>query len=217
MKKLMTSVLVLTMAMSLAACGIVRPAPILPNGSSQPTSTPTAQTESVPETTAPEVIVPADTIPEETIPATTAPQETPTEAPEKDEPVPEDTKPQQKPIENVQIDPSNYFRNDSNNAPVAGQLAVQPRYVRWENGKLVADCFVINGTDKLIYNINIKALKFSNDDGVIATGGFGVLEGLSLAPNSYVTWTFSFSGDAVKAYGAQLGHLITDSSWGYSS
>ncbi len=201
MKKLITSILALTMAVSLAACGAVKPAQPLPKGDG--TSIPSVETENV--TTAPETTVPETTEPEVTVPETTEPS------------VPEETKPQQNPSNNQKVDPSNYFRNDSNNAPVAGQLAVQPQYVRWENGKLVADCFVINGTDKMIYNINIKSLQFSNDDGVIATGGFGILNNLTLAPNSYVTWTFTFSGDAVKAYGAQLGHLFTDCSWGYSS
>ena len=191
MKKLITSILALTMAVSLAACGAVKPAQPLPKEDGA--SIPSVETENV--TAAPEA----------TVPETTEPS------------VPEETKPQQKPSNNQKVDPSNFFRNDSNNAPIAGQLAVQPRYVRWENGKLVAECFVINGTDKMIYNINIKSLQFSNDDGVIATGGFGVLNNLTLAPNSYVTWTFTFSGDAVKAYGAQLGHLFTDCSWGYSS
>ncbi len=92
-------------------------------------------------------------------------------------------------------------------------VSIKPAYVYWEDGKLIAQCYVINGFNYNVYNIEVKELTFSNGDGVIASGaGFGVCEGLTLAPFTYATWTFTFSGDSVINYGANLSHLFWSTS-----
>ena len=108
--------------------------------------------------------------------------------------------------------PENVFFNDSNNAIDVNAVSIKPRYVYWDNGSLVAECFVINGFSHNVYNIDVKALSFSNDAGLIASAGFGTLNGATIAPNSYLVWTFSFAPDTVAANNALLSHLICNSS-----
>ena len=110
----------------------------------------------------------------------------------------------------------NEFFNESNFAEDIGAVSVKPRYVHWEDGVLVAECFVINGLDKAVYNITVDSLAFGNKEGSIAAAGFGVLEGLTIAPHSYVVWTFYFGTDCVTAPNADLGYLSTDANTSYN-
>lgn len=88
-----------------------------------------------------------------------------------------------------------------------GQVTIRPYYVRWEGSVLVADCYVINGRDNTIANINVKTLRLSNRDGVIAEGAFGVLKDLTLESGYYAKWTFRFTADCVLAPDADLAYL----------
>jgi len=92
-------------------------------------------------------------------------------------------------------------------------VSIKPAYVYWEDGKLIAQCYIINGFSHDIYNIDVEELTFSNADGVIASGaGFGVCEGLILPPYTPSLWTFTFSGDSVINYGADLSFLSWNAS-----
>lgn len=102
----------------------------------------------------------------------------------------------------------NEFINTTNFAEAYNDLAVRPRHMYWDGDVLVAECFVINGKDTTAYNIKLEGLRFANDDGVFADGGFGLLEGATVAPHSYITWTFRFHNDAVEAAGADLTGVI---------
>lgn len=113
----------------------------------------------------------------------------------------------------------NEFFNDGNHAPDINSVSIKPRHVYWDNGKLVAQCFVINGCNYPVYNLNVKSLVFANSQVQIADGGFGYMQSngqnISIAANSYVLWTFTFSGDAVTTANSDLGHLICDSNVNY--
>lgn len=92
-------------------------------------------------------------------------------------------------------------------------LTIRPAYVYWQDGKLIAECYIINGFSHSVFNINVKEITLANSDGVIASGaGFGICNGLTLAPYTYARWTFTFSGDSVINYGADLSRLICDAS-----
>lgn len=106
----------------------------------------------------------------------------------------------------------NYFYNENNNYYDPNALSIRPLHVYWEDGILVAKCFVINGFSTNAFNIDVMELSFYNDSGLIASGSFGALQDLVLPPYTHTVWTFTFSGDAVVNYGADLGHLICDAS-----
>lgn len=175
---------------SLAACG------------TQPTSTPTDNDNSTPSQTQSDV-VDTNSNKDET-PATN-------ETPDKEEDnTPSNTnKEDQKPDE---IDKNNFFLNNNNNFYDQNAVSVRPKHVYWENGKLVAKCFVVNGFNHPVFNINVKKLSFSNKDGLIAEGVFGKLNGVTLQPYTHVEWTFTFSADCIAKYGADITSLIYNSS-----
>lgn len=103
---------------------------------------------------------------------------------------------------------NNVFFNDTNNAYTPNTVDIRPGKMYWDNGVLVADCFVINGYEHAVYNIDVKKLTFKNDSGVFASGNFGVLQNLTIAPHSYVVWTFTFSRNAVMNPNADLTHTV---------
>ncbi len=107
--------------------------------------------------------------------------------------------------DNCDIPPeNNVFYNPNNTAYDANLLSVKPGRVYWEGDTLVAECFVINGFSHNVYGITVKELTLSNKDGVIASAGFGELQGLVLAPYTNAVWTFRFSADCIQRQGADL-------------
>lgn len=107
----------------------------------------------------------------------------------------------------------NEFFNANNNTIDLNAVSIKPRHVYWKDGDLYAECFVINGFSHNVFNINVKSITISNKSGVIAKGeGFGVLNNVVIAPNTHVIWGFKFTGDAVKASGADLSTLTCQAS-----
>jgi SLAP domain-containing protein len=110
---------------------------------------------------------------------------------------------------------ANQFINMTNFAEDPGSVSIKPCRVYWENGVLVAECFVINGLDKAVHNIEVKSLAFGNKEFQIASAYFGMLQDLTIAPHSYVTWTFYFENDCVITPDADLSYLNCDASTSY--
>ncbi len=100
-------------------------------------------------------------------------------------------------------DPNNYFINNSNVVFEDNALTIRPKYVRWEGDMLVADCFVINGLDKPVYNISVGELTFTN----LASAAFGKMEGAAIEARSYIVWTFYFNADTVQQLYGDLSSL----------
>lgn len=85
---------------------------------------------------------------------------------------------------------------------------MKPRHVYWEDGTLVAECFVINGLQTPVYNINVEGLIFENGATQIADASFGIMQDAVIAPYSYITWTFYFGPDCIITEGADLSSLL---------
>lgn len=119
----------------------------------------------------------------------------------------EDSEPD--PIPSPIPNPNNVFRDDNNIVFEEKQLTIRPKYVYWEGDKLVAECFVINGHYETVSNICVNQLSFANaEQGTLADGAFGLMNGASIAPRSYIVWTFGFSEDAVAYAGGDLSTLL---------
>lgn len=101
----------------------------------------------------------------------------------------------------------NIFFNENNNYYDANAVSIKPRYVYWEDGKLIAECFVINGFNYSVFNINVKSLSFNNGSVDIASASFGTMNDIVLAPYTHVIWRFEFPADCVSNYGADLSTL----------
>ena len=104
----------------------------------------------------------------------------------------------------VQVQNQNYFYNDTNYLYDLNLVSVKPKHMYWENGMLIAECFVINGLDTTVYDVNVEALQLANDAGDFAGASFGVLQGTAIAPYSYIVWTFTFPADCVYTNNADL-------------
>ena len=128
-----------------------------------------------------------------------------TEAPETVVSTPDESTPQ--------ISADNKFYNPNNNSYDVNALSIKPKCVYWENGELVAECFVINGFSHNVFNINVESIAFSNSAGPIASGsGFGVLNNVTLPPYTNIVWTFRFAPDTIANYGADLSSLTCNAS-----
>ena len=106
-------------------------------------------------------------------------------------------------------EPVNEFVNYQNTAWQEDKILINPAHVYWKDGKLIAECFVINGFSSSISNINVKSLKMTNGKKELAAAAFGCLEGLTLPPHTNVRWTFIFSEETVISYGADLSSIDT--------
>ena len=209
MKNILIAFILLAAVVSMTACSAAH---VLP--ASDLSAAP--ETFSRPETTVPETVSPEtaavpvlSTVPETSAPETTVPGIAAPETAEPEPTTPADTKPQSEAVPTTQPAAAAYFLNELNYAPDLNQVTVKPGYVRYEDGRLIADCFVINGmTNKTVYNIRVNSLEFYDRNGqLIAGASFGALDDLVLGPNQYVVWTFSFSGDAVANALADLSYL----------
>lgn len=210
-KKIVAILLVSLLTLSFAACGAEDTPTETGSAQLQTSQETTLITEADPAETTAEVTAPAETDPVTTQPAQTehAVTEPVVTEPVVTEPVvtepvvtePEVTEP---PVTESAADPNNYFLNETNNAIDLNAVSIKPRYVYWENGQLVAECFVINGFPHTVGNINVKLLEIYNASGLIASGSFGELQGLVLPSGYHGVWKFVFSADCVAAPNAAL-------------
>ena len=101
--------------------------------------------------------------------------------------------------ENQNIDKvCHYFYNDSLEGRwSASAITVVPKEVYFENGKLVAHCYIVNGYSTHATMVNISEISVTGkNDKAIAHAYFGA-QNLSIAALSYVEHTFTFGTDTI--------------------
>lgn len=94
----------------------------------------------------------------------------------------------------------------------AEAISVVPKEVFWENGALVARCYVVNGFSKAAYNVHVEKVEIFNGKGEAVAGGTFGAQNLSIAPLAYVEHTFTFTDDAVLTLHADLSTLTVNAS-----
>ena len=210
MKKMMIMFLILVVVVLMTACSMVDHQSLLPLlgiesaeaelPSGGETEAPSLKPPFERETEAPSLKLPFER--ETKVSATEQPSVCETEVPAAEEiPSVWDQTPAA-PMEN------NYFYNDTNFAPDIGSVSVKPRCVRYEDGMLVAECFVINGLNTVVYQIEVTSLAFyDGDNQLIASASFGPLQNLSIGAGQYAIWTFTFAADTVANSSANLSFL----------
>lgn len=94
-------------------------------------------------------------------------------------------------------------------APVVedGKVTVQPIDVYYEDGALIAICYVTNGTGQTVSNINIYSFLLKNGQKTLAAADFGLLENTALASTESVKWKFRFPEDTVLEAEGDLSQL----------
>lgn len=96
---------------------------------------------------------------------------------------------------------------------IAETITVLPAEVYFENGKLVANCYVVNGYSTTATLVNIKSITISDKNGVvIASGDFGE-QNFTIDQRAYIRHTFTFSGDAIKATSVDMSSLDLDATF----
>ena len=232
MKKTVASLLAILLTLSFAACGS-QDLPVetgnqqlqasqnatqaTEGNQTQPSTEGTVPTQTEPDTTQPTETEPSVTEPVATESVVTEPiaseppvtelpatEPTVTEPPTTEPPVTDPPATEPPATQAPTDDSDNYFFNENNNGIDINAISIKPRYVYWENGQLVAECFVINGFPHTVGNINVKALEIYNESGLIASGGFGELQGLVLSSGYHGVWKFVFSADCVATPNAAL-------------
>ena len=111
----------------------------------------------------------------------------------------------------------NEYVNKSGSYVEHGNVSVQPKHVYWDNDTLVAECYIVNGLDRTVYNLVMTELIFGNQNSAFAARYTETpLEGMTIAPYATQTYTFRFSGSEVTAPGAKLNPLGWSTSISYS-
>lgn len=94
-----------------------------------------------------------------------------------------------------------------NHSPVVkqGELSIQPIEVYYEGDDLVVLCYLINGTRREIYNIDIYDIRVIARDEEIAAANFGVLDdNLTIGAGKATKWQLRFPRDTILTYNAYL-------------
>ena len=103
----------------------------------------------------------------------------------------------------------NVFYDPGNTGFEPDELTIRPKHVYYEDGKLIAHCYVLNGTQSTLSQIDITYLSIHDSTKqMIAAAQFGVLGDLTLAPGTYGEWTFCFPADTISMKDAQLDSLL---------
>jgi SLAP domain-containing protein len=84
------------------------------------------------------------------------------------------------------------------------KVTISSKNIYYDGNKLVAEMFVDNGLAVPVYDLRNISITLSNDAGVIAQGDFSGMQGAFISANSYITWRFTFTGDALLRKGADL-------------
>ena len=135
--------------------------------------------------------------------------EAPAEPETPDEPAPPAE--QEKPAEPKPDKPvvKNEFFNDKNYEMEEGKIAVKPRHVYWENGNLVAECFVINGDSYIVHDVHVAHLVLETQDGkMIAEAYFDEYHEDQTRYGDYFVQTFTFTADDIKLPNADLQNIV---------
>ena len=106
-------------------------------------------------------------------------------------------------------DEENVFINENNNWYNPNSITINPKKVYWLDGKLYAECFIVNGYDYAVNSIKVNSLSFSNSKGKLAEAGFPMLN-ITLPTHTHYVHTFIFNSDTVISYGGELKSLITN-------
>lgn len=102
----------------------------------------------------------------------------------------------------------NIYYNNSAPAVTEGVVTVQPIEVRYDNGALVAVCYVINGTQQTVENIDVYHFVLENDGQRLAAANFGYLQNAAVAPGEAIKWEFRFPRKTVLVQDARLPGLL---------
>lgn len=90
-----------------------------------------------------------------------------------------------------------------------GKVSVSPCHIYYENGDLVAVCYVLNGRKDTVRNVELERFVIHNSNGIICGGAFPAMKDVTIEPYSYETQTFRFPAATVQNQKADLTGELT--------
>lgn len=104
-----------------------------------------------------------------------------------------------------------HFYNDSLDGRwVVDSITVVPKEVYFENGKLVAHCYIVNGYSTTATNVGITQIIVADKNGVQFANAYFYSQNLTIAPLSYVEHTFTFGADTLSTTNVDMSYLYVD-------
>ena len=114
-------------------------------------------------------------------------------------------------VDNFLSQKNQHFSNDTIDGRwTRDTVTVFPKEAYYQNGTLVLTCFVVNGYSTTASDLHVKSVSVEGDNGHLIANGFFDSQKLTVAPLSYVTYTFYFSGDTLADADADLSHLLVN-------
>ena len=115
----------------------------------------------------------------------------------------------------VQTETSNIFYDDSDPVYTPDKVTVQPIQVYYEGDELILVCYINNGTDATIPELDVTCLTLYRDGRVLAEAPFGVVKDyqnkpLAIPAQSNVTVRFTFKANTVHEQNADLHNVTAD-------
>ena len=91
-----------------------------------------------------------------------------------------------------------YFYNDTIDGRwTPDAISVAAKEVYFENGYLVARCYIVNGYSTMATNVSIPCLKITGENDVVIAEANFEAQDLTMAPLSYVEHIFTFAPDTI--------------------
>ena len=77
-------------------------------------------------------------------------------------------------------------------------------------------CYLLNGLDSSVYNVNVSECRLYNEDGVVASARIGILGTGEIKPNSYKECKFRLPANTIYVEDVNLRKIEMDCTFKYS-
>lgn len=105
---------------------------------------------------------------------------------------------------------NNVYRGEQTPKIIENELSIQPIKVYYDNGEMVAVCYLVNGTDRQVSHIDVSRFCLTENGRNLAAASFAVLEGVTIDPGKSVKWQFRFPRETVFVDNGKLPELEVD-------
>lgn len=102
---------------------------------------------------------------------------------------------------------TNVYTHDETPSYGPGEVTLQPIEVYYDDDEIVAVCYVMNGTDDTVTDVDVYDFKLTCNGKVLAEADFGQLRGAEIKSKDYIKWQFRFPKDTVFEKDANLKEL----------
>lgn len=104
-------------------------------------------------------------------------------------------------------EPENIYLDQREPRVIENEISVQMIRVSYEKDELVALCYIVNGTQQPVTDVDVFHVTLRTGEQEIAAANFGVLDGISIAPGGAEKWVFRFASETVFVDNANLSDL----------